>query len=154
MTSLLCLLQAGAQTAPPPLFTNDMTGFAKILSLLVVVVLLPIASLVVYFLKRGPDAAIKEVKSDLNQVGTKVNAMESRLAATDERVSGLYAQIAGSQSDIMRAIQASSEAQIRAVHIVEIEVARLQERSNFGDCLATFGASIERLANAVASRDS
>lgn len=138
-----------AATVAPPLFTNDLNGFTKILGLLVGVVLLPVAALVVYFLKRGPDAALAAFRSDLNGLGTKVNGMDAELGKTNERVNMLAGNIANSQRDIMEAIRASSEAQIRAVHLVEVEVARLQERNNLGDCLVTFGNSIRELATSV-----
>lgn len=137
------------QQAP---ISSELAFFVKLLSLLVVVILLPVAALVVYFLKRGPDMALKEFRVDLNGLGGRMNSLEGKQAATDEKVSMIHSAIATSQGDIMRAIEASGQAQIRAVHLVEIEVARLQERSNLGDCLASFGASIERLANAVASK--
>lgn len=139
--------------ARDPLFTNDLVGFIKILSVIVFVVLTPLAALVVYFLKRGPDSVLSQFKTDLNGYGSRLGAAEQKLSAVEERVVMIYETIASSQRDIMAAIAASGQAQIKATHEVEIQVARLQERSNLGDCMATFGASIERLATAMEKRE-
>lgn len=131
-----------------PLFTNDLVGFTKIIGLLLTLVLLPLAALVVYFLKRGPDGAINDFKVSLNGLGERVNAVERENAKLGTAVSALQTSISESQRDIMEAIRASSEAQIKAVHSVELQVARLQERNDLGDALVTFSKSIEKLATA------
>lgn len=143
---ILAALQSAQNS---PLFTNDLAGFLKIVMVLLISVLLPLMGLVVYFLKRGPDMALVQFRSDLNGLGTKVNDMQMEQARLKEQLAAVYGTITGSQQQIMEAIRASGEAQIRAVHLVELEVARLQERGNLGDCLATFGASIEKLASAI-----
>lgn len=145
---MLFLLQTVRPIAEP-LFTNDIVGIVKILVILYGSVMLPLAALVVYFLKRGPDAAVAQLRTDFNGLGGTVSQLKAELSATNERVNMVYSQIAESQRDIMTAIQASSEAQIRATHLVELEVARLQERNNLGDSLRAFGTSIERLIDVV-----
>lgn len=136
-----------------PLFTNDMTGLLKILSVLFVSILLPLAALVVYFLKRGPDMQLSALRTDMNGLGGRVGMVETGLATTNERVNGVYSAIAESQRDIMSAITASGKAQTDATHELAVEVARLQERSDIGhnlsEGLTKFGASIDRLAEAV-----
>lgn len=140
-------------TSKDPLFTNDIIGFVKILSVLFVSILLPLAALVVYFLKRGPDMQLAALRTDMNGLGGRVGAVETGLATTNERVNGVYSAIAESQRDIMGAITASGKAQTDATHELALEVARLQERSDIGHNIAEgmvkFGASIDRLAEAV-----
>lgn len=137
-----------------PLFSNDIAGFSKIVGLLLTLVLLPLAALVVYFLKRGPDIAIGEFKVSLNGLGERVNSVERENARLSVAVASLQGQIAESQRDIMEAIRSSSEAQIKAVHSVDVQVARLQERNDLGDALAKFSLSIEKLATSHHQRGS
>lgn len=159
LTALNAAQAAANQSSTSPLFTDDVVGFAKIVSLLVGVVLLPTAGLVVYFLKSGTHAEVITVRGevaalriDLNGVGGRMNATEGELAAMHERVNSIYSAIAESQRDIMSAITASGRAQTDATHHVELAVARLEERNNLAEGLAGFGASIERLATAIAKR--
>lgn len=138
--------------SPGPLLTNDLAGFIKIIAIIVGIVLLPVGALVVYFLKSGAQQKIDALTSELNGFGDRVNAREVAHAHLDERVTGIYSSIAGSQRDILDAIRASGDAQMRAVHLVEIQVARLQERNDLGEAVAAFGKSIERLANTFDQR--
>jgi hypothetical protein len=68
MTLLAALvLQGSAPTSP--LFTNDLIGFIKVVAILYGTVMLPLAALVIYFLKRGPDSAISEIRHEMNGLG-------------------------------------------------------------------------------------
>lgn len=135
-----------------PLFSNDLVGLIKFLSIMVGVVLLPLGGLVVYFLKRGDSQDRTKMQAELNGFGERLNKDEQALTRLSEGLMHLNTLISGAQRDTMTAIQASAEAQIRAVHVVDVQVARLQERNDLGECLAEFGKSIEQLAISINER--
>jgi len=137
------------QSTTVPLFTDDLMGFVKIVSLIVGTVLIPLAALIVYFLKRSDTSEVAALRTEINGLGARVNSIEQQHARLTEQVATIQRQIAESQRDVMQAITASGEAQLRAVHSVEVQVARLEERNDLGACLQEFGRSIERLTKLV-----
>lgn len=125
-----------------PLFANDLIGLIKILAIIAFTVLLPLAGLVVYFLKRGPDAAIATLQTAVDGLGNRVNDVEKDNERLDEKIAGIGEQLRASQTELMTAIRSSGEMQLKAVHAVEMSVARLEERSDLGEALKGFGRSI------------
>ncbi|HTJ62144.1 MAG TPA: hypothetical protein VL333_13215 [Candidatus Saccharimonadales bacterium] len=138
--------------AQQPLFTNDPVGFIKIVSLLVGTVLLPLAGLVVYFLKRGDASALNAFEKDLNGLGSRVKAVEIEQGKLAEQMVSISRAMSADHEAVLGAIQRASEQQMRATHEVEVQVARLDERNNIGDALAKFATSIERLVELVVTR--
>lgn len=139
---------------PPvaPLFTNDLVGLIKVLAIIAFTVLLPVAALVVYFLKRGPDDAIRGLRADLNGLGGKITLLEASDVRISDEVNHMRETIGEAQRELMAAIRSSHDAQITAVHAVELQVARVQERTDIGESLSRFGAAVERLVEVIAKR--
>jgi vacuolar-type H+-ATPase subunit I/STV1 len=135
-----------------PLFTADLSGFIKLLAVLVSVVLIPAATLIVVFLKRTDTVRIQKQEDALNGLGERVNKVEVMNTRLQEQYNTLQNQIAGSQRDILEAIRASADVQLRAVHSVELQVERLKAQSDFGECLTQFSKSIERLIERIPGR--
>lgn len=135
-----------------PLFTSDLVGLIKFLAILVSVVLVPAATLIVVFLKRTDTARSQKQEDALNGLGERVNRVETVNTRLQEQYATLQSQIAGSQRDILEAIRSSADAQIRAVHAIELQVERLKAQSDFGECLAQFSKSIERLIERIPTR--
>lgn len=148
------------QTTPQPLFTNDLVGLIKILAIICFTVLLPVAALVVYFLKRGADGAIRELKdgdiatmrTDMNGLGQRLKQMEVEQGRTGEQIAALTRAITSERETVLSAISRASETQMRAVHDVEVQVARLEERGSIGVALEKFSGAIERLVEVVLTR--
>ena len=78
-------------------------------------------------------------------------------------VDAVRSEIAGSHRDILEAIRASSEAQLKAVHAsdiatmnqvngVRIDIARLQEQTNLGEAMLSFTEAITKLTTQVADK--
>jgi hypothetical protein len=148
----LLLLQAAAEASP--LFTNDLAGFIKVVAILYGTVMLPLAALVIYFLKRGPESAISELRHEMNGLGGRVNVVEQAIARQSEQTAATQRMIGEASRDMMQAIVASGDAQLRAVHAVELQVERLKGQSDFGECITQFSKSIERLIERIpAARD-
>lgn len=146
-----------------PLFSNDLAGFVKAC----VMIGGPIFTGVFLFLKLGNSEKIAQVKreteratelvkGDVNGLGTRVDNLVVEMTRIRSDVDRINGAIVDSQRDIMAAIAASSEAQLRAVHAADlqtaerfsslrVDVGRLQERNDLGQCLVEFGKSIERL---------
>lgn len=150
------------QTAP--LFSNDLVGFIKIIAIIVGTVSIPIGSVIIVFLKKAENdrvaqietsllAKVAQLKSDLDGVGGRVGQNEKEVAEVRVEVRALTSQIAESQRDILTALQASSEAQLRASSDIKVDVARLQERNDLGRCVSEFGKSIERLVEKLDERN-
>jgi hypothetical protein len=135
-----------------PLFTDDLTGLFKFLGILVSVVLVPAATLIVVFLKRTDTARSQKQEDALNGLGERVNRVEIVNTRLQEQYATIQTQIAGSQRDILEAIRASSLAQITAVHAIELQVERLKTQNDFGECIAQFSKSIERLIERIPTR--
>jgi vacuolar-type H+-ATPase subunit I/STV1 len=138
--------------ANTPLFTSDLVGLVKFLAILVSVVLIPAATLIIVWLKRTDTAQIQKQEDSLNGLGERVNRVETANTRLQEQYSTLQSQIAGSQRDILDAIRASADIQLRAVHALELQVERLKAQSDFGECLNTFSKSIERLVDRISER--
>jgi vacuolar-type H+-ATPase subunit I/STV1 len=138
--------------ANTPLFTSDLVGLVKFLAILVSVVLIPAATLIIVWLKRTDTAQIQKQEDSLNGLGERVNKVETANTRLQEQYSTLQSQIAGSQRDILDAIRASADIQLRAVHALELQVERLKAQSDFGECLNTFSKSIERLVDRISER--
>jgi vacuolar-type H+-ATPase subunit I/STV1 len=138
--------------ANTPLFTSDLVGLVKFLAILVSVVLVPAATLIIVWLKRTDTAQIQKQEDSLNGLGERVNKVETANTRLQEQYSTLQSQIAGSQRDILDAIRASADIQLRAVHALELQVERLKAQSDFGECLNTFSKSIERLVDRISER--
>lgn len=147
-----------------PLFPNDLTGFIKIVAIMLTTVLLPLAGLVVYFLQRGDKIEKVRLEEQMNGLGKRLNEDESDQQRTQENLRHLNTLIAESNRDIMQAIRLSAEEQIRAVREVErmttnglkdveIKAARLEERNDLGECLSAFGKSIDGLVQSITERD-
>jgi hypothetical protein len=148
MTLLAALvLQGSAPTSP--LFTNDLIGFIKVVAILYGTVMLPLAALVIYFLKRGPDSAISEIRHEMNGLGSRVTATELAIARQGEQTAATQRMIGEASRDMMQAIVASGDAQLRAVHAVELQVERLKGQSDFAECISQFSKSIEHLIERI-----
>lgn len=142
---------------------------------------IPIFGLVVWYMRRGPQAEIDTLKRDVDGIGKKVDERD-RAAEVDRRdinelrvemgrsvqdrqrlresqvkteatVDSLEKQIVGQQRDIMEAIRASSLAQLEAVHEAKIEIARLGERANMVEAFTEVGDRLERTIKLVLERD-
>jgi hypothetical protein len=135
-----------------PLFTSDLTGLVKFLAILVSVVLIPAATLIVVFLKRTDSARSQKQEDALNGLGERVNRVENVNTRLQEQYATLQSQIAGTQRDILEAIRSTAGAQILAVHAIELQVERLKAQNDFGECLAQFSKSIERLIDRIPVR--
>lgn len=151
MTLLAILLAQGASPSAEPLFSNDLVGFIKIIAVLAGTIMLPLAALVIYFLKRGPDKDIADLRHEMNGLGGRVNLMEQAIARQSEQTAATQRMIGEASRDTMQAITASGDAQLRAVHHVELQVERLKGQSDFGECLTQFSKSIERLVDRIPS---
>ena len=139
--------------AQSPMFSNDLSGLVKVLALLTTVVLLPVASLVVYFLKRSDSSKLLQFETDMNGLGSRVKAVEMEQGKLGEQMAAMQRAATADHEVVLQAINRASEVQMRAVHGVELSVARLDERNNIGDALTTFAKSIERLVEMVISRE-
>jgi vacuolar-type H+-ATPase subunit I/STV1 len=135
-----------------PLFTSDLTGLVKFLAILVSVVLIPASTLIVVFLKRTDTARSQKMEDSLNGLGERVNRVEIVNTRLQEQYATLQSQIAGTQRDILEAIRSSADAQLRAVHSIELQVERLKAQNDFGECLTQFSKSIERLIERIPGR--
>jgi hypothetical protein len=149
---LASLILQGPAAPPTPLFTNDLVGFIKAIAILEGTIMLPLAGLVIYFLKRGPDSAISDLRHEMNGLGTRVNVVEQAIARQSEQTAATQRMIGEASRDMMQAIVASGDAQLRAVHAVELQVERLKGQSDFGECLTQFSKSIERLIERIPGR--
>jgi hypothetical protein len=149
VTLLLALLLLQGAVEVSPLFTNDLAGFIKVVAILYGTVMLPLAALVIYFLKRGPDSAISELRHEMNGLGGRVNVVEQAIARQSEQTAATQRMIGEASRDMMQAIVASGDAQLRAVHAVELQVERLKGQSDFGECITQFSKSIERLIERI-----
>lgn len=136
-----------------PFFSNDPIGFIKVIAAFIVG-MSPIALVVVYFLKRGPDAAIAAVKSehdkelaaikkDLNGMGEKVDRMDKDREKDREAVLALHREVANNQTQL-----------VSMVHGVAVTVARLEERGNVGsDVKEAFERYGDRITAALTERE-
>lgn len=136
-----------------PLFTNDPVGFIKIVSLLVGTVLLPLAGLVVYFLKRGDTSQLVQFEKDMNGLGSRVKAVEIEQGKIAEQIAAMQRSVTADHEVVLQAINAASERQMRATHGVEVQVARLEERNSIGEAIDKFAGAIERLVELVLTRE-
>jgi uncharacterized protein YoxC len=170
------------ETTVEPLFSNDLAGFVKA----ALMIAGPIFAGVLLYLKIGSrekisatrrdfekaDEDLKEsiteakriaeratdlVKNDINGLGSRVDNLVTEMTRIRTDVDAVKKSITESQRDIMTAIAASSEAQLRAVHdsnlsiserfaLLRVDVGRLQER---GDVAGRLADSIESLALAL-----
>ncbi|HJX74943.1 MAG TPA: hypothetical protein VJ247_01230 [Gaiella sp.] len=135
-----------------PLFSNDFLGLLKILAILLMSVLLPLGGLVVYFLKRGPDVALATMQRSLDGLGERVNDVEKDNERTKEQLSGIRETMHENQQEVLTAIRQSAEIQTRSIHAVDLQVAKLEERSNLGEALRAFGTAITGAIETIASR--
>lgn len=124
--------------ATTPLFSNDVQGYIKA----VIFIVGPIAGTVLWYLRKGPDGEIKDMKKDMEGFGRRLNADEAELAATNARVDALYTTMAGYQRDIMDGIKASSQEQLKAVHSLEIQIAVIQSQNSIAKTLSEIGDKI------------
>lgn len=150
------------------------TDFLSVWPILIAVLIgqIPIFGLVIWFMRRGPDDAIRTIRIDVDGIGVKADEMRrehdadreklgallvangqseqdrqqirDRLSKVEATVVSLERQIVGQQRDIMDAIQSSSLAQLSAVHEAKIEIARLGERANIAEALTDLGERFER----------
>jgi hypothetical protein len=153
VTSILTVILQGASEVATPLFTNDLVGFIKAIVILEGTIMLPLAGLVIYFLKRGPDGAIAELRHEMNGLGARVNVVEQAIARQSEQAAATQRMIGEASRDTMQAITSSGDAQLRAVHAVELQVERLKGQADFAECLSQFSTSIERLVNRLTERE-
>lgn len=123
---------AAQQPSTTPLFSNDLGGFIKILSIILVTVLLPLGGLIVYFLKSGTtrqidalkagteqsltamkaaaDAQVAILTQQLNGYGGRLNTDEENLRLVVSSVSGIRQTVHESARETLDAFRTSAEA--------------------------------------------
>ena len=131
-----------------PLITNDLAGLAK----LVIAIVLgtgPIYGIVIGFLRAGPNAAIKDLRDDLNGFGERVTKVEMNDAAKANTLGSL--EIAMERSIQHRETLEKRQTKIEAVmenferretehhrevmegvHKVEVQLATLAAKADVG----------------------
>lgn len=130
-----------------PFFTNDLTGFIKI-----VIAFGSIASAMVFTLIKISDKKstedVKELRNDLNGVGTRLNNMEinAEKAHAEIRtdIKSIHSTLEGYQREQLQMIMDLGKAQNAEVHKVDKQVGILMERSNLVDCINQLGAQIAK----------
>lgn len=154
-----------------PIFSNDLVGYVK-LAITVVVTGSGAVYFVAWWVRRGPDAAIKELQRDLNGVGARVASIERNddlQAAFQHEVSRKETRLDGEREQFRERVKAievlmekttkdinehhaeqrmlieeTGRRQTEALHKLELQIARLNERSDLGECFDRLGSSIER----------
>jgi hypothetical protein len=105
-----------------------------------------VTSILTVILQGASDVTTPLFTNDL--VGfIKAIARQSEQAAATQRMIGEASR------DTMQAITSSGDAQLRAVHAVELQVERLKGQADFAECLSQFSTSIERLVNRLTERE-
>lgn len=167
--AILATIWQQTLTIPKPFFTDDLTGWVKLGTMYLAglgVLGTVMVRLAYNAHTKRLDDSIKQlnglgervtvVKTEVIECGARVgelkgrvDLMDHKLTAVDREVSRVGAHveniqksIAGMQSEIMSAIQASGRAQLDQLHNVQIEVARLDEREQIGE-------KIDKLAEAI-----
>lgn len=146
---LLALLQRVAETSTEPFFTNDPLGFIKVIGMFALA-MSPVYGLVIWWLKRGPEQDMKahkaDVARDLNELGSKVDAMAKEHERDREIVRSIQREMSESHREVLDAIRSSSEAISREVHAVDIRVARMEATADVGralrECFSDLGDKI------------
>lgn len=163
-----------------PFFSNDLQGFLKFVGSSLIV-LGPVYGLVIWWLRRGPDKDIADLRRDLEGLGKRTTDMEheherfgtttsshgERLAQSEqerkefrERITRQEAAVEEMkrtmteyQNELTNLIVTTSRQQMEATHKVEIEVAKLSERANLADSLSGLGKNIERAVRIAVRRE-
>lgn len=168
MTSLAVLL---LQAAPrDPFFTNDIAGVLKFVGILATVVLAPLGTVVYRLVFNKTNEKVDALEAQLNGFGKRVDEYHASVTACDAkhgtlngqviRMEGGVQRIAEAQSaleanvgalrsqgvemqrDIMAAITESAARTQGAVHMVELQVTRLEERSKLAEALTEITAAL------------
>jgi hypothetical protein len=134
------------QAAQDPFFTNDLPGFAKVVTLLV----LPPISLVALWIKLGGDSKAKKNEDDITKLGSKVDLTEKmyerRFTVLETKVDKIEQQLVTLNRDIMEAIVESSKATVATIHELDKKLVVVQERTSINDAFESLG---DKLADAI-----
>jgi hypothetical protein len=99
-TPLITRFVQMTQPSEAPFFTNDIIGLAKV----VIVILAPIFGLVIWFLRYGPNDAIRTMRGDLNGYGERLNRVEVERAPINKRLGNWWSawqQVSRTDKDCM-----------------------------------------------------
>lgn len=124
-----------------PFFTNDAAGYARMLFAYCIATG-PLFGLVVWFLRRGPDARISRVEVDVTQLGKKVDDMSREIERDRERWEANQQEIQENQREVMGMLTSSARAIQEDIHKVDVRMARVEERSDIAGCFEKFGDQI------------
>ena len=139
--------------AVDPFFTNDAAGYARIVFTYIMATT-PIFGIVVFFLRRGPDQAIAQMKTDLNALGAKVTEQGSDASGTRIEIATLHRENAENQRELVAMLTESGRAIQAEISEANVKLARLEERSDIADCFEKFGTRIENAVMRMASQRS
>ena len=92
------------------------------------------------------------MQRSLDGLGERVNDVEKDNERTKEQLSGIRETMHENQQEVLTAIRQSAEIQTRSIHAVDLQVAKLEERSNLGEALRAFGTAITGAIETIASR--
>lgn len=125
-----------------PFFTNDPAGFVRLIFAFVLG-MSPVFGLVVWFLRRGPDQEIGQLKTDLTALGKKVDDQGKDMERDRERALALQREITENQRELVDMLSASGRAIQAEIRTVDVRMARIEERSDIAECFENFGTKLE-----------
>lgn len=149
-----------------PLITNDPAGLLKLV-LAIVLGTGPIYGLVIAFLRKGPNDAITQLRSDLNGYGERLNSIKLDCAADQQEIGQLVVRMARSEQDREalhenvarietrvamndKRIEENQRAILDAAHKIELQVASLAAKADVGKELRD---GLDRIADIMEGRE-
>lgn len=164
----------------PAIFTDNLEGYVK-LAIAVITSSAAGVSLVGWWIKRGSDNKIGEIRSSINGLGGRVTEVESecrmsaawrveygqqrireeadrkelreRLVKLEANMERFTADIHEHHRELRDLLEKNAREQLEAVHRVELEMAELKGQNNVGDALKEMGRSIERAVRNAIQQD-